>query len=351
MPRTASVKTDQVAGRLGGLRRMMAENQVAAALIISAANRRYFSGFRAADGQINESSGALLITRRAQYLLTDSRYAEAARREAPLFQVLTCRRGPEAELASLPALKRAGSLCFEAEFLTVGALQRLRRALPEIELAPLIFDPDALRARKNPEEIRLVARALAITEAAVGALFQKMVPGMTEREAAFFLEDEFRRLGAEGPSFETIVAAGPNAALPHASPGPRKFREGELVVVDCGARYQGYCADLTRTRVIGRARAWQKEIYAIVRQAQLLAVKAIAPGTPAGEVDRLARDYIGRHGYGDCFGHSLGHGVGLAIHEAPRLSPRNPAPLAPGQIVTVEPGIYLPGRGGVRLEQ
>ena len=339
------------APRLQILRQLMKEHQAQVVLVSSPANRRYFSGFEAGDTMINESSGVLLITGRRQYLLTDSRYTEAAKSEAPLFEVLEYRRGLAAELAGLPAVKKAGTVYYEPEFMTLAVLRRLEEALPGTAFAPLPFNLDGPRAVKTAEEIKLVTKALAITEAAVATLLARMEPGMTEREAAFFLEAEFRRLGAEGPSFETIVASGPNGALPHAIPGTKKIKAGEMVIIDCGAKYRGYCADITRTKIMGEAKPWQKEIYSIVRRAQLLAIEAIKPGVTGRQVDRVARDHIAAQGYGGYFGHGLGHGVGLVIHEAPSLSPRNDRPLEAGQIVTVEPGIYLPGRGGVRLEQ
>jgi Xaa-Pro aminopeptidase len=337
--------------RLRLLRRLMKEGAVEALLLTSPANRRYFSGFLAHDPMIDESSGALLITPRSLCLLTDSRYAEAARREAPLFETIVYRGGLAAELPGLPALKKVGRLHFEPEFLSQANFSRIAAALPQTQLEPVPFDPAGPRAGKLPGEIRLMTKALAITEAAVGALWDRMEAGLTEHEAAFFIETEFRRLGAEGPAFETIVAAGPNGAMPHAIPGAKKIKKGETVIIDCGAKYQGYCADLTRTLILGPPQKWQREIYAIVREAQILALAALAPGRSAREVDKVARDFIAQRGYGDFFGHSLGHGVGLVIHEAPSLSPRSAWVLEPGQIVTVEPGIYLPGRGGVRLEQ
>jgi Xaa-Pro aminopeptidase len=329
----------------------MRERSVPALLATSAANRRYYSGFEAADGLTNESSGALLITAGKQWLLTDSRYVEAAKKEAPLFNVLEYRRGLGAELAALAALKKIRTIFFEPEYMTVASLGRLTEALPGHELAALPFDLGAPRAVKSPEEIRLISKALAITEAALTSLWAKLAPGLTEREAAFFLEAEFRRLGAEGPSFETIVASGPNAALPHAVPGTRKMKNGDTVIIDCGARYKGYAADISRTKILGPPKAWQREIYTVVKEAQAMAVKAIAPGVRACDVDAVARGHIAARGYGEFFGHGLGHGLGLEIHEAPSLSRRNQRPLVAGEVVTVEPGIYLPGRGGVRLEE
>lgn len=337
--------------RLKSLRCLMKKNKVGAVLIISPANRRYYSGFEAGDAMINESSGALLISGKGQWLLTDSRYTEAAEEEAPLFKVLTYRRGLGAELASMKALKNITTLYIEPEFVSVDTLSRLKRSVSGIRIDLLPFNIDAPRAVKSQYEIKLIRKALAITETAVSALMAQMEAGQTEREAAFFLESEFRRLGAEGPSFETIVASGANGSKPHAAPGLKKIKKGELVIIDCGAKYKGYCADITRTKIIGKPQQWQQEIYSIVREAQLQAIAAIAPGVSACAIDRLARGYIERQGYGNYFGHGLGHGVGLVIHEAPSLSPHNSQELQPGEIVTVEPGIYLPGKGGVRLEE
>ncbi|MDR2935494.1 MAG: Xaa-Pro peptidase family protein [Candidatus Adiutrix sp.] len=339
-----------VPDRLKALRALMRGRNVPALLLTSPANRRYYSGFEAGDTP-GESSGALLITARGQYLLTDSRYTEAARTQAPLFQIVTCQGGLARGLAALPALKKAGTLSLEPAYLSLALRDEIKKARPDLRLAPAPFEAGSPRAEKSPAELGLVRKALAITEAAVSALWEILEPGLTEREAAFFLENEFRRLGAEGPAFETIVASGPNAAKPHAEPGRKKIRPGETVIVDCGARFKGYCADITRTKITGRPKKWQREIYAIVKEAQDRALALLAPGRPAAEVDRAAREFIAARGYGPYFGHSLGHGVGLFIHEAPRLSPRSRDELRPGHIVTVEPGIYLPGRGGVRLEQ
>ena len=347
--------TNPVPERLRALRRLMRENAVEALLVTSPANRRYLSGFTADDPFLNESSGALVVTARSQCLLTDSRYTEEARLEAPQFRVVVYSygqgQGLGPTLAGLTALRAVKTLHLEPEFLSLARRDEILNARPGFRLADAPRAADELRAVKSPMEVRLVRRALSVTEAAVAALWPRLEPGLTEREAAFFLETEFRRLGADGPAFETIVASGPNGAKPHAAPGRRKIRSGDTVIVDCGAKFQGYCADITRTKIIGRPQKWQREIYAIVKQAQDRALAALAPGRPASEVDRAARDFIAAQGYGDFFGHGLGHGVGLFVHEAPTLSPRSRWILQPGQIVTVEPGIYLPGRGGVRLEQ
>ncbi len=341
----------EIRDRLSWLRAEMKKADVAAVLISSPANRRYFSGFLAEDPTLDESSGCLLITGRSLFLLTDSRYTEAALAQAPDFKIICYRQGLAEELKRLPALKRLQSLHFEPDFLTVASFNSLRQALEPRELLPLPFKPAEARSVKSPGEIKLISQALTITERALSNLWPRLLPGLTERQAAHFLEAEFRRLGAEGPAFETIVASGPNGALPHAEPGARKLREGDLVIVDCGARYKGYCADITRTMMIGQPKKWQREIYRVVRQAQLKAIESIRAGVTGLQVDQAARGHIAASGYGDFFGHGLGHGVGLVVHEAPSLSPRYDRPLKAGQVVTVEPGIYLPGRGGVRLEE
>jgi Xaa-Pro aminopeptidase len=242
-------------------------------------------------------------------------------------------------------------LWYEPAYLSVAELHKLQKALPETEFKPLPFDSQRLRLVKSAQEVDLIQKALFITEQAMGRIFDQLVPGWTEGQAALFLDTAFRELGGSGSAFETIVASGPQAALPHAEPEGKVIKKGELVVIDCGARYEGYASDITRTLAVGEMRGWQKQIYKIVRQAQLLALDILGPDKTGAMVDEAARKHICQAGYGDYFGHSLGHGVGLAIHEPPSLSRANNDLLPVGAVVTVEPGIYLPGKGGVRLEQ
>jgi Xaa-Pro aminopeptidase len=327
----------------------MAETGVEALLILSPENRRYFSGFLAADGGFTESSGALLVTGGEGRLLTDSRYVTQAGHEAPRFETVLCRAGLALGLKGLGGFGK--KLCFEPEYVTVELLGRLEAALPGVSLEPVPFRPGDFRIVKTEEELKLVRRAVAVTEEALGLLWRELEPGVQESWAAFFLETKFRELGGEGPAFPSIVAAGANAALPHAEPGRKKIGKSECVVIDIGARFRGYCSDMTRTYMPARPAGWQKEIYNAVREAQLLALSVLKAGVPGSEVDRVARDHIASRGFGDYFGHGLGPGVGLMIHEEPRLSPRADAPLPAGSLVTVEPGVYLPGKGGVRLEE
>jgi Xaa-Pro aminopeptidase len=327
----------------------MRKSSCPAVLIAGPENRRYFSGFSPTDPTLVESVGALFVTLDRQFLLSDSRYVLAAEREAVGFEfVLVKGGGLGAALAELPKAKEG--FFFEPNYLTVAGLNGLTAAIKG-PLKPLPFDPSSLRAVKSAAELALIKKALRITEKAIGQLWESLEPGWTEARAAFFLDRTFRELGAEGSAFETIVASGPQAALPHASPGEKTIQNGEAVVIDCGARYQGYAADITRTMIVGSPKGWQKKIYRAVREAQLKAIEAIRPGARSCDVDQAARGHIQKAGYGRHFNHGLGHGVGLAVHEAPSLSARNKEPLTPGNVVTVEPGIYLPGRGGVRLEQ
>ena len=227
----------------------------------------------------------------------------------------------------------------------------LQRALPEVkQWIPLAGRVDRLRRIKTPEEIGYMRRAEEIGDEAFEALLPLLKPGMTELEAAAELEYQMKKRGAEGFSFDTIMASGIHSSMPHAIPSGKKLEAGDFITMDFGCTYQGYCSDMTRTVVMGKADEKQKEMYGIVLRAQRAALELIRAGLPGSRVDREAREIIEKAGYGDCFGHGLGHSVGLYIHEEPRLSPSDDTILEPGMIETVEPGIYVPGFGGVRIE-
>jgi len=346
------VKTIIYNDRLKKLRQELSETDLPALLVSRPENRRYLSGFTAEDPQLDESSGCLLITRRRQFLLTDFRYAVQARKEAADFEIEVYWQGQAQDVGRLVKRFRLRRLGFEENHLTVQAHRLLVKEIgrkTEMIAAPGLVEK--MRAVKDPGEIRLITQALRITEKSLQQTLAFMQSGRTESETAEFLEKTMVKLGAEGPAFPSIVASGPNAALPHAVPGRRKIKDGETIVIDCGAKYQGYCADLSRTIVLGRVRPWIREIYRLVRRAQVEAIRGLRPGLNSDQADALAREIIEAGGYGPQFGHALGHGVGLATHEAPSLSRFRPAPLEPGMVVTVEPGIYLEGRGGVRLEE
>ena len=209
---------------------------------------------------------------------------------------------------------------------------------------------EELRTVKDEAELSLLRRACAITDAAFAALLPFISPGRTEREVAIALERAMTDLGADGLAFDTIVASGPNGAIPHHAPGGRPLEAGDLVTIDCGARLGGYHADMTRTVALGEPAGWQREIYDLVAAAQRAGLAAARPGTEVGALDAAARDLIDAAGYGGCFGHGLGHGVGLEVHEAPIIGYGRTGTLQDRVPVTVEPGVYLPGTGGVRIE-
>jgi Xaa-Pro aminopeptidase len=340
--------------RLKALLAKLEEKKIKAIFITSPENRRYYSGFTSPDHSMVESSGTLLVTPQKQYLITDSRFTLAAAQEAPYFEVIdgVLERGQS--WVKKVDLEKGSQAVFEPGYLNYARFMSLAKILRnefKISFKPSPFDPGELRARKSPSELKLIAVALTITEKALANLWSEIELGTTEKEAADYLDRDFKQLGADGPGFETIVAAGARAALPHARPGSKRFERGDMVIIDCGARYQGYNADITRTYCLEPLKDWQKEIYGVVREAQNLAIKEIAPGRLASQIDAVARNYIAAAGYGKYFGHSLGHGVGLDVHEEPRISENSRACLEEGQAVTIEPGIYLPNRGGVRLEQ
>jgi len=344
------------AERLAGLRRCMLEKEVDAVWIVQPENRRYLSGFRASDLQITESSGSLLITRDLCFLLTDSRYSEEAAVEAPGFEVKTYSEGIVEGLSGLLAEGHVPSrLGFEKDYVTWGLHQELEKRLLElpapVQLVPLSGIVEDMREIKEESEaaaLRASGKMLcAVMEATIGF----MRPGLTEREVAWKVEVLTREVGAQETAFPPIVASGPNSALPHAVPTDRVLKENEPVILDLGVKLDGYCSDMTRTVFLGEPPDDFNEIYGTVRRAQAAALEAIRPGVESTFVDKTARDIIQEAGFGPFFGHGLGHGVGLAVHEGPRLTPRKPVALKKGMVTTVEPGIYIPGKGGVRLEE
>jgi Xaa-Pro aminopeptidase len=342
-------KVDPIPERLNQLRAKMEETQVSALLIRSPENRRYFSGFKADDLTITESSGSLLITAEKQHLLTDSRYTTAAQKEAPLFNVVTHGRHIVDAIKGL--LKKPYRLFFEPQYVSYAFYEEVCSKLSSNAPQTIPFSLGEFRVVKSDDELEFIKKAVQITEKALDEVWNDLEPGVTEEWVSNFLEFRFRELGADGPAFPSIVAAGANGALPHAVPGRKKIGKTEMCIIDIGARYQGYCSDMTRTYSSYYPSATQKTIYSVVREAQLLAISKIKEGVTGAEVDKAARDHIAKAGFGENFNHSLGHGVGLLVHEEPRLSPGSNEPLLTGSLVTVEPGIYLPGVGGVRLEE
>lgn len=314
------------------------------ALITSPHNLRYFSGFAGGEG-------IALVGRDFKYLFVDSRYTEEARTEAPEFDVIEFKAGSLcAEINS--RLKSCGvsRLCFEDNELTVSEFQRYSEKLIASELCPIGDRADTVRMVKTDEEIEHMRRAEKIGDIALGETLPMISAGVRECDIAAELEYRMRRLGAEGASFDTIVVSGAKSAMPHGRPDEKPLESGDLVTIDFGCIYKGYCSDMTRTFAIGDISDEKKKIYDSVLSAQLTGLSAIRAGEKASDCDRAAREVIESAGFGKYFGHSLGHGVGLKIHELPNLSPRSEVILKENMIVTCEPGIYIGGIGGVRIE-
>ncbi len=335
--------------RLEELRRRLAQNRLNAFLVSQPTNRRYLSGFTGSDG-------FLFITQNEAVLATDFRYIEQAGVQAPDFQVKRIAGGFAQWFPELVIKSGAKRIGFESDDLTLTAYRQLSRAarkLPVISRPSLISTQgmiESLRSVKDADEIVLIEKAAALADAAEEYAATLLKPGMTEKQLAWELEKFLKDRGSEGLPFDIIVASGPNSALPHAQPSDRIINKGEPVVVDLGARLDGYTSDMTRTICIGEPDETFCRIYSIVQGAQDAALKGVRSGMSGGEADSLAREIIVQAQYGEAFGHSLGHGVGIDTHEHPRLGPNSADILREGMIFTIEPGIYLPGWGGVRIE-
>jgi Xaa-Pro aminopeptidase len=333
--------------RLRKLRTLIAEGGLDALLLSQPKNLLYISGFTG-------SSGWLLISGQNSILATDFRYLEQAKGESPDFEIIQTKRELRDWLPGLVSDLGWHKLGFEANFISYEGYHNLSEAMEtkqtNLELVPTTGIVEQLRSIKEPEELGLITKALELTEAAFEQAKAIIRPGITEKEAAWEIEKFLRQEGSEGMPFEIIVASGPNSALPHARPTEKIIRSGEPVLIDMGARINGYCSDFTRTLFLGKADKTFREIYNIVLKAQTTAIQRVESGMDASQADRLARSIIEQAGYGDAFGHGLGHGVGLAVHESPTLGPNSSDSLADGMVFAIEPGIYLAGQCGVRIE-
>ena len=333
--------------RLNKLHQKLAEKEVDAFFISQPENRYYLSGF---DG----SDGFLLITPQNVILATDFRYTEQSKKQAPDYEIFQITNNIADWFPRLVAefnLKRLG---FEAGHITFALYQQLTDALNKaksrLELVSIDRLAESLRAIKEPEEIELITEASAITDSAFEYIEDIIHIGMSEKKAAWEIEKFIREKSGQAIAFDFIVASGPNSALPHAQPSEYAIRSGEPIVIDIGARIEGYCSDLSRTICLGSHDDAFNKVYDTVLSAQLAAIATVKVGMTGEEADNLARKVIKQAGYGEAFGHGLGHGVGLAIHELPRLGPNSKEQLVNGMVFTIEPGIYLTGWGGVRIE-
>jgi len=342
------LSTESNKTRLEKLRSKMKEENVDSVLITRPENRRYYSGFTG-------SNGWLVITKDSALIITDGRYFEQVKHEAPIFTLFKAEQSYDKStinamsqlVENYPVGKTMG---YESSILPVAIYNELLKALDEIEFTPFDGEIENAREIKDPYELELIKKAVHIAEEGFRQIEGKIKAGVTERELSAELQYRMKLAGAEKEAFDVIVAGGNNSALPHAKVSDYELNDGDPVVIDWGAKVGGYHSDMTRTLFIGEPSEKMREIYKTVFEAQKKALDAVKPGMSTGEVDAVARDYISSAGYGDYFVHGLGHGVGLAIHERPPVKKDDTTILQPGMVATVEPGIYVPGIGGVRIE-
>ncbi len=337
----------KISNRLAKLRQRMAEKETEAVLISQPENRHYLSGF-------SGSSGFLLVTLGSAILATDFRYVEQSERQAPDYDIFKIAGDIKSWFPNLIDGLNLRKLGFEADHLSFDMYRRLSNILDDsglqTRLVPITGLVEPIRAVKEPEEIELITQAVAISDAALEKTVATIQAGMIEEEVAWEIEKTLRNNGSQPLPFDVIVASGPNAALPHAGPSRRAIQPGEPVVIDIGARVQGYNSDLSRTICLGTADDTLKRVYKVVMEARMAAITSTTEGMTGAQADGFARETIERAGYSDSFGHGLGHGLGLATHEKPHLSPNSRDTLVNGMVFTIEPGIYLTGWGGVRIE-
>ncbi len=297
--------------------------------------------------------GCVYISGQRRVIITDFRYVEQARRQAPDFQVVMTGKGQwhDQWIAKLCEEDGVETLRYEDDYLTVRSFGSLRAAVGEnVSYLPLDRAPEKLRQVKSPAEVDAIRRACAITSAAFEAILPKIKEGVTEKDLQIELDFTMLKLGAAGNAFDTIIASGENGSLCHAIPGSRKLRKGDMITMDFGCKVDGYCSDMTRTVALGEPSADMRRVYETVLHAQSICEESLVPGKTGFGMDKLARDYIDAQGYEGRFGHSLGHSVGIDIHEGPNLSMTSQDTMVPGIVITIEPGVYIPGLGGVRIE-
>ena len=329
--------------RIDALREQLLKQGLDSFIVLNPANRFYLSGF-------SGSAGILLITLKDCFLITDFRYIEQAEQEASFFQIIQYKKSTNETINELSKKLSLDKMGFEEDYITYSQYKNLHIELKEINLFATEQIIEKIRMIKDNIEIKFISKAATIADEAFNHILKIIKPGKTEREIALELEFQMLSKGASKTSFETIVASGTRSALPHGIASEKRIENGDFVLMDFGCVYNQYCSDMTRTIILGDADSKQREIYDIVLEAQSLALKNLKAGKKTKDVDALSRNYIKEKGYADNFGHGLGHSLGLDIHEKPSLSPRDEHILKNNMLMTVEPGIYIPNWGGVRIE-
>jgi Xaa-Pro aminopeptidase len=339
--------------RIKKLQEKLRRKKVDGLLVSKPENRRYLCGYRGGDHGIAETSGLLLVPASGKvHLLTDFRFKIQAEQEVPWAEVVIYKKGVLRLLGQLLPDLAVSTLAFESDYTLHSFADKMATTLTKkgIKIVPTDGLVESMREIKDEEEIGIIRRAVRLNEEVFTEIYSTIASYPTEIDISLAIETAMRRKGAEKPSFDTIVASGKNGALPHAVPSSSTVEKNGSLTIDMGLLLDGYCSDMTRNLVIGTPSKRYLELHRLVRKAQLAGIAAVRAGVRCCDADKAARDVIVDAGYGPYFGHSLGHGVGLAVHEEPRLSSRCNKKLKAGMIVTVEPGIYLPGWGGIRLE-
>ena len=330
--------------RIKGIQRILKDENLDALLITSLPHVRYLSGYTG-------SNGIILISPNHSDFLTDFRYQQQVKEQVKFSQVTIVSRDLFSGLSDIPLLKsKRIKMGFESEHVNFKVFQRLQDLLPDCLLVPVDRIVDALTIKKDSEEIENIKKAAEITDLVFSEVLDIIQPGLVELDLAAEIEYRMKGFGSSSPYYETIIASGRRAALPHGIASNKKIQKGDFVTMDFGAVVDGYTADLTRTVMVGKANAKQKEVYSLVLKAQQRAVDKVMPGIKACDLDKVARDIIDKGRYGKYFGHGLGHGIGLLVHDNPAVNPTNQIPLEAGMVITIEPGIYIPNWGGVRIE-
>lgn len=339
--------------RIKKLQKRLKRKKLDALLITQPENRSYLCGYTDGDHGITETSGVLVVPAASKpVFMTDSRFILQAESEVRVANVEQYPKGLLPKLQELLPSLNVKKLGFESHYTLHSTSIKLEEAGKKAGFTTLPVSDmiEKMRMVKDEDEIDAIRTSVQLNEKVFRQVYDQITEGMTELELAMLIENTMRSLGASKPSFDTIVASGINSALPHAVPTNKKIRRGDMLTIDMGLILNGYCSDMTRSFCFGDSTKKYKKVHRVVRKAQLAAMQVVKAGIPGSEVDKAARQVIQKAGYGEYFGHALGHGVGLAVHEGPGVSPRATKKLKEGMIITIEPGIYIPGWGGIRLE-
>ena len=331
------------AKRIKAANALVKKNKLDVMIISHLPNIRYLSGY-------SGSNSLLVLAPPKSYFLTDFRYTVQARKEVKNSQVIIAEKELIGELVKLPCFRKKVKVGFETAYVSVKGLEKMKELLSRALFKPVENLVESIAVVKDNSEINKIKRAVKITDAAFELILDMIKPGVKERDIALELSYRMIKMGADGPSFDFIVASGQRSSMPHGKASDRKLKNKDFITIDFGCFYNGYASDMTRTVVLGKASQKQKKIYSVVKDAQQAAINAARAGMAAKELDKVARDIIKKEGYGDYFGHGLGHGLGLEVHSLPVINPRSQDILATGNVITIEPGIYIPNWGGVRIE-